>query len=177
MIEECLTSVKCIKADVLVPCTKMCFNGGVLDVGIKSLPALGPWPWVSALLPVLVLILVKWLLAYLYEVLWACQGKVVDILWVKHVRIKHMGSGIVSTEIDGCLSSYTEVELEAKTHSSPCVEFYTIQCILYIYTDKLIVNVLEKWLFIWAEACKTFLMIRFLLHKFCFWLVFGYKHQ
>lgn len=32
-----------------------------------------------------------------------------------------MGSGIVSTEIDGCLSSYTEVELEAKTHSSPCV--------------------------------------------------------
>lgn len=42
MIEECLTSVKCIKADVLVPCTKMCFNGGVLDVGIKSLPALGP---------------------------------------------------------------------------------------------------------------------------------------
>lgn len=27
----------------------------------------------------------------------------------------------MSTEIDGCLSSYTEVELEAKTHSSPCV--------------------------------------------------------
>lgn len=31
-----------------------------------------------------------------------------------------MGSGIVSTEIDGCLSSYTEVELEAKTQQSLC---------------------------------------------------------
>lgn len=38
---------------------------------------------------------------------------------MKYVRIRYLGSGVVSTETDGCLSSETEVELGAQTHSQP----------------------------------------------------------
>lgn len=135
-----------------------------LPVGIRSLLALGPWPWVSSLLPVLVLMLVKWILAYLCELLWACQGESGGYFMSEVCKDKTPGKWC-SVHWNWWMSFLWNRGWIGSSDTQPALGRSSAQSTMCVRVCWWSDCVRKKWAFIWAVVNKMFLTIRFLLHK------------